>query len=128
GEKLGVVLKVEANLPQEIALSETELCAILSNGLENAVTATAKFTSGEKIVMVHLSLHRGNLLLSMENPYEGEVRMENGLPQSTAPGHGFGVRSIEMLTRKHSGYCSFTAEGGLFTLKVVLPLGAPELL
>ncbi|MEG2119924.1 MAG: GHKL domain-containing protein, partial [Pseudoflavonifractor sp.] len=68
GEKLGVALKIEADLPQKISLSETELCAILSNGLENAVTAAAALAPGEQIVTVHLSLHRGNLLLSMENP------------------------------------------------------------
>ncbi|MEG1577448.1 MAG: GHKL domain-containing protein [Oscillospiraceae bacterium] len=127
GAKMGVTLKIEADLPQQLSLSETELCAILSNGIENAMTATGKLAEGQKNINIHLSLHKGNLLLSIENPYEGMVRMENGLPQNDAEGHGFGVRSIEMLTRKHNGYCSFTAQGGLFILKVVLPLCAPEL-
>ncbi|MEG0765079.1 MAG: GHKL domain-containing protein, partial [Pseudoflavonifractor sp.] len=126
GEKLGVQLNIEADLPKEIPLSETELCAILSNGLENAVTATAGLKDGQKTVKIHLALHKGNLLLAIENPYDGAVRMENGLPQNDAEGHGFGVRSIQMLTKKHKGYCSFTAQGGLFALKVVLPLGGTE--
>ncbi|MEG2421105.1 MAG: ATP-binding protein [Oscillospiraceae bacterium] len=125
GQKLGVTLNVEADLPQALPLSETELCAVLSNGLENAVKATAQVDDG-KVVMVHLGLHKGNLLLSIENPYCGKVRMEDGLPQNDAEGHGFGVRSIEMLTKKHKGYCSFTAQGGLFMLKVVLPLDPPS--
>ncbi|MEG1240463.1 MAG: GHKL domain-containing protein [Oscillospiraceae bacterium] len=122
--ELGVALKIEADLPRELSLSETELCTILSNGIENAVTA-ASLTKGKRLVSVHLNLHKGNLLLSIENPYQGRVQMKNGLPESTVPGHGFGVRSIDLLTRKHSGYCSFTAESGLFALKVVLPLNPP---
>ena len=39
-----VTLQVEANLPREPMISETDLCALLSNALENAITATADVT------------------------------------------------------------------------------------
>lgn len=48
--------------------------------------------------------------------------MENGLPQSSREGHGFGVKSIKMIAEKYRGYCSFNAQDGIFTLKTVLPI------
>jgi nitrogen-specific signal transduction histidine kinase len=49
--------------------------------------------------------------------------MENGLPHTEEEGHGYGTKSIQMLVDRHQGYYSFSAESGLFTLQIVLPLG-----
>lgn len=121
--KEGVFLKIEAEVSENLSISKTELCAILSNGLENAITATRKVFTKERIVKIHCFTNKGNLLIHIENPYEGEIIMGGGLPQSNVEGHGFGVRSIELLSKKHDGYCSFMAEANYFSLKVVLPLG-----
>ncbi|MEG1773359.1 MAG: GHKL domain-containing protein [Oscillospiraceae bacterium] len=118
----GVVLQVEADLPPSLPLPETELCAILSNGLENAVFAAARIDAAEKLVTVSCQTYKGKLLLSIENSYQGEVVMENGAPKRGTEGHGFGVKSIEMLTKKYDGYCAFAAQDHRFSLKVVLPL------
>lgn len=118
---LGIVFQIEADLPAIIPLPETEICAILSNGLENAVTATAKVEIEDKTIRVLCRIHKGNLLICIQNPYEGEILMKNGIPQSNMEGHGLGIKSIEMLAKKHDGYCSFLLENGIFILKVVLP-------
>lgn len=41
-KKNGVLLSVDAQLPQALSISETELCALLSNGIENAIEAAAQ--------------------------------------------------------------------------------------
>ncbi|MEG1873126.1 MAG: GHKL domain-containing protein [Ruthenibacterium sp.] len=120
--KVGIVLQVEADLPQNLPLPETELCSILSNGLENAVTAAAKTCGAKRIVSVRCVLHKGHLLLHIENPYEGTVDMHNNIPQSHTTGHGFGVQSIALLAKKYDGCCSFTPQNGTFVLQAVLPL------
>ena len=48
--------------------------------------------------------------------------MKDGLPQTSKPGHGFGVKSIRMIAEKHGGYSSFEIKDGLFYMKVALPL------
>lgn len=65
-------------------------------------------------------LSGGKLLIFVENPYEGEVRVEDGLPQSDKVGHGFGVKSITAIVEKYNGLYSFDAANGLFTLRIVL--------
>lgn len=119
----GVFLAVEAGLPQSLSISETELCALLSNGLENAIAAAAQ-VADEQFRKVRLSCqtHKSNLLIFIENSFMGKVVMENGLPQSLREGHGFGVKSMLMIAEKYNGYCSFEAKDELFTLRIVLPL------
>ncbi len=122
-KKNGVLFSVDAQLPQDLSISETELCVLLSNGLENAIEAAAQ-TADEKFRKVRISCqtHKGNLLIYIENSFTGKVKMENGLPQSLRDGHGFGVKSIVMIAEKYSGYCSFDAKGEIFIMRIVLPL------
>lgn len=115
---------VNADLPAELSLPTTELCAIFSNALENAISASSKVKNTSlKKVSVSCYSHKGNLLISVQNGYLGEVPMENNLPIQKQTGHGFGVKSIAMLADRYHGYCSFQAKDELFLLKIVLPLG-----
>lgn len=93
--QMGVSMKVEARLPGFIPVSDTELCSLLSNGLENAVLAAAACPEPERrTVSVRTVIHRNNLLIFIENSYEGQIAMKDGLPQTSHAGHGYGVRSI----------------------------------
>lgn len=119
----GVVFSVEAGLPQSLSISETELCTLLSNGLENAIIAAAQVADEQfRKVRISCQTHKGNLLIFIENSFTGMVAMKDGLPQSSREGHGFGVKSMAMIAEKYNGYCSFEAKGEIFTLKIVLPL------
>lgn len=121
--KRNVAFHAEANIPSALPLSETELCALLSNGLENAITAAAECGGDrQKFVHVNCQPHKERLLILIRNPYEGEIVMKDGLPQTERPGHGFGVKSIRMITEKRGGYFSFERKDGLFVTKIVLPL------
>ncbi len=122
-KQAGVTLTVDAKLPSQISLSDTELCSLLSNGLENAISAAACLDLKRKVVSIKATVHKANLLILIENPYGGEVLMKGGLPQSSLEGHGYGTRSIEAIADAHGGQAIFSAEDGVFTLKVMLPLG-----
>ena len=51
-----------------------------------------------------------------------DLEIKNGLPYTDKEGHGFGVKSITMLVDRYKGYYSFSANEGIFTLKIVLPM------
>lgn len=119
----GVKLSVEAVLPEVVSISDTEICSLLSNSLENAITAAASVEDVEKrVVSMKIKEHKGKLLLAVENPYAGEIRMKNGLPQTDCENHGYGTRSIVAVTKLHGGQTLFSAENGIFSLKVMLPI------
>lgn len=124
-ENLGVALSIEADIPDNLPFSETALCTLISNGLENALNAAASLPDGkQKRVRVNCQTHKGNLLIYIKNPYQGEITFRDNLPASERPGHGFGVKSIKLIADMHGGLCSFDAKDNTFTLKVVLPVGS----
>jgi len=119
----GVLFSVEAQLPQGISITDTELCALLSNGLENAIEASSKVADENfRKVKISCHIHKNNLLIYIENSFSGNVTMENGFPQSESEGHGFGAKSIAMIAEKYNGYCSFETTGEIFMLRIVIPL------
>ncbi len=111
------------------------------HGLENAIAAAAKKPdfhrnsdsafhpdseqgSRKGTVRLNCRVHKGNLLILIENTFSGDVEMKDGLPQTHEEGHGYGTKSIVMLVKKYSGYYSFASKDGLFTLKIVLPMNS----
>jgi len=122
-EHLGVAFQAKAELPQALNLSDTELCAMLSNALENALNAVQNLPAGAaRTIDVLLCMRQGNLLLEVRNPYCGEIVMENGLPISKTDGAHYGCRSILSIAQQHHGLCTFTTENGVFTLRIAIPL------
>ena len=119
----GVLLSVDAKLPATVPLSDTEFCSLLSNSLENAITAASTCPDPRcKTVTFKAQVHKNKLLISTDNPYSGKIRMKDGLPQSPFESHGFGTRSIVAIADAHGGQAIFNAEGGVFNLKIMLPL------
>lgn len=116
-----VRLTVEATLPEKLTISDTELCALLSNGLENALNAVSDLPDEKKWISLYCGIRLNKLLLEIRNPYEGGVSMRDGLPVSDREEHGYGCRSIRSIAEKNRGLCTFEPENGIFALRVVLP-------
>ena len=121
-ERMGVRLALEAALPAAVAISDTELCALLSNGLENALNAVGALKENRRWVEFYCGIRAGKLLIEIKNPYEGSVAMCGELPVSDGEGHGYGCRSIQTIVRRERGLCAFVPDNGVFTLRIVLPM------
>lgn len=120
-ERMGIRLAVEVKLPKIQSVSDTELCAVLSNGLENALHAVSELEE-HKWVELYCEVKRNKLLIEIKNPYSGEIIMQDGLPVSGKEDHGYGCYSIFAITERYHGLCNFETKNGIFTLRVVLPL------
>ena len=125
-EHKGIRLTVKAKLPQNLSISDTELCSILSNGLENALRAVSELEPALKWTELYCGIQANKLLIEIKNPYIGEIAMRDGLPLSNREGHGYGCRSIRSITEQNGGLCSFEPESGVFTLQVMLPLSVVD--
>lgn len=121
-ERMGVRLTLETPLPSVLAISDTELCALLSNGLENALNAVGALEESRRWVKFYCGVRLGKLLIEIKNPYAGQILFRDGLPAATRPSHGHGCRSIHTITQTRRGLCEFKAENGIFTLHVALPM------
>lgn len=125
-KKEGVAVRMDVNLPVELEINDTELCALLSNALENAITAAAQVSEENlRKVYIRAVVNGDKLVISTENAYVGELKMEGELPQSKnkEAGHGFGIKSMISIVERYGGLYSFETEGGVFVLQLLLPLG-----
>lgn len=118
----GIRLTVDAKLPKSLPLPDTELCSLLSNGLENALHAVASLEKSAQWVELYCGIRINKLLIEIRNPYSGQITMQDGLPISHQKGHGYGCRSIRSIAEHHQGLCSYETQDGVFTLRVILPI------
>lgn len=121
-QRMEVELTVDASLPQDADIPDTELCSLLSNGLENALHAAAQQEQGRRWVRLYCTERSGNLLLEIRNPYTGTITLRDGIPTSDRPEHGYGCLSIAAIAQRRRGHCQFLTEEGIFTLRVAIPL------
>ncbi|MEG1981823.1 MAG: GHKL domain-containing protein [Clostridia bacterium] len=121
--KKSVNLSIDVTLPLKLPFSETELCALFSNALENAIVAASKVETVElRKVYLNCRISENRLLIYLENNYIGTIVLENGLPKTSSEGHGFGTKSMASIAAKKNGYFSCETENGVFILRIVLPL------
>ncbi len=118
-EESGIKMQVRAEISQGISVSETDLCVLLSNALENALRgAGEKGRAGVIEVMVYEKNEK--LFLQIMNSCEDDVAFDNGIPVTNRPGHGIGVRSICAIVEKYDGVYTFSMTDGAFILRIAL--------
>lgn len=107
-------------------LSESEICSLFGNIVDNAVTAVSHLKDEEKRTINILVRTRGNFLsIHEENYFEGELKeSEEGFEttKKDREHHGFGLKSIRMIAEIHHGNMSVTAENGVFNINILIPL------
>lgn len=123
-EKDGVKFDVQGTLPAAVAVSDGDLCVLLSNSLENALHACLPLAQAGEECTVSVQLRfveqTGRFFLSVTNPCKTPVRFQRGLPVSDRPGHGVGVQSICAVVERYGGGCQFLVEDGRFILRLFL--------
>lgn len=120
----GIRLDIRLTLPEQMRVDITEFAVVVSNALENAIRAASKVAgTASKVVSVHnIPCDAGMFYLVITNPFAGglEIDKRTGLPRSNEPGHGYGTRSIAHFAHKYDCLLSCTAEGGVFSLRLLI--------
>jgi len=116
-EAQGVKFSLQAVLPHILPISESDLCVLLSNALENALHACK---GADDSIEVQTYERNGKFFLQVVNDCRKAVRFEDGIPVTDRPGHGIGVSSICAIVERYGGLYSFSVKEGKFVLRVSL--------
>ena len=110
------------SLPADLSIDEINLCLVFSNLLENAIQASVKTDQARRKINVEVYPHHNHLLLiHVENTFDGKIRQENNIFQSSKrSGNGIGIESVRHITDKNGGICDFTYKDGIFSAKIML--------
>lgn len=121
-ENQQIRVEITARVGEEIGVSDTDMCIILGNLLENAYEACIRQNEGNRYITVNISQLGKTLILIIENSYEGAVRKQNGIFLSSKKKmrKGIGITSVIDVTRKYRGIPKFEYDGRRFKVSLLL--------
>jgi len=110
-----VTLEIDAKLVESIPFSDTEICSLVSNSLENAINASKLIPDVRKrIVRIRMYDKNNKLCMDIRNSYYIEPKFHQGIPVSEEAGHGYGIKSMVHVIEKHGGVFQFSVKDGWF--------------
>lgn len=120
----GIDYDVKTDIPKDIRVSETDICIILGNLLENAVDACRAEDSDDKKITVRANTAGGSLCITVDNTYTGTLRYANNasLLSTKHRGNGLGTESVKNIAAQYGGICRFEASGGMFYASFLCPI------
>lgn len=121
----GIDVDCDVAVPSGVELPSTELCAVFSNMLDNAVRAVEGLPAGERSVELRAAVRAGTLVVRMKNACESDVSAKPARRRdagAAVPEHGWGLGILEAIAARHDGVFEAKGEGAVFTTMVALPL------
>lgn len=123
----GIDFNLSCERLPKINISEIDLSSLISNILDNAVTAAEKAETPRVTLKIFV---RGDYLnIVSENTYSNEIK-KNGEGKLTTflttkcntNEHGYGTRIIGEIAQKYDGTCVYEYENGLFKMNAMINL------
>ena len=115
-----VPIIIKAQIPKNIHISESDLCVLLSNALENALHACQNLKEKGIQGKIEVSAFEKNkkLFLQFINSCDSDITFVQGIPVTSQPGHGIGVRSICALVERYEGIYTFEVVEDRFVIRL----------
>ena len=121
-DELGIAWQFRGEVPERLGIPSVELSVLLSNLLDNAITAARGCVGGSAFVRTNIRTSHGFLVVSVENSYEPEGPVEEEGPADVVPEHGWGMRIVEALVRARDGELTIDCADGVWTARVIVQL------
>lgn len=117
----GAAVSIRLDIPKDTGrVPDSELCVIVGDMLENAVTACRE--ADKPFIKMRSRCADGILTVTLDNSFSYVRQNLDGSFQSTREGGGLGLRVIAALAERHGGGSRFEAKDGVFYSSVYLRL------
>ncbi len=112
-------VKVEAQIPVSLTVSELDLCVVIGNLLDNAMDACMELPQEQRLIRLYMEMKGNYLYLSLMNTAGGQKK--KGFFSTKGEGHGFGLGRVDRVVQKYGGRIKRASEDGAFSTEVLLP-------
>lgn len=112
------------SIQRQISINDSDLCVVLGNALENAIEACGKLDDPDaRFISVEARTINGQLLIKIENSYNGRLKVKDDGYLSTKSGefHGIGMKNIKKVVEAYGGFVKSEPNGTVFTLMAAFP-------
>lgn len=120
----GIRVSIDLALPAQGFADPVDLCCILSNGFDNAITACGAIPAGERWITARGFVRQGQLVLTIKNSKPPYVTIVDGqvFPKKITADHGLGLDTVKAVVQKYGGVVQLSAQED-FSFSVLLPQG-----
>ncbi len=124
-KKQSISFRCFCQIPTQLPISDSDLCIVLGNGLENAMEACEKQGIHQnRYVSVEARSVNNQFLIKIENTYNGIVNQiddDRFLSTKGGASHGLGLQNIKKVVNAAEGIIKIEHNAQTFTLMVALP-------
>lgn len=123
----GIHVEVDGTLSEGFNMKDIDLCALLSNGLDNAIEATCKVENQERRkINVNISSSPQFVWIKISNCVKEDIKAQGMLAttKQDTKRHGIGMRSMQATVEKYRGKLTWRCDQCIFVLDIVLPTSA----
>ncbi len=121
-EASGISFEHQLDLPEILAVEDTDICVLLGNLLENALEACEKMTDSATFIRIHGQIVGEKALsITVDNSCQSAPILEQNFLKSTKhDGLGVGTISVSNIASLYNGLTDFKYEDGIFYASVFL--------
>lgn len=110
-----ITFQVEATLPSDIQMEDSDIAVLFGNLLENAIESCLRHPTQDMFIFLAVNFIQNALVITLRNSCWGTLTMKNGIIQSAKAEHdGIGLISIENIANKYHGTVKFHQDGAIF--------------
>lgn len=116
-------VSVKVTVPEESLISSFDINVIISNLLENAITAAVN--SDEKSLHFEMVEEKSLLYITIINSYNGNIKERNGrfyTIKEDKSVHGYGLKNVERIIRKYNGMMDVNYTDRKFSIEIMMYL------
>lgn len=118
-----IATHVKARLPENVPVSDLDLCVIIGNLLDNAIEENKNLSQEQRLLRVYVGRKNTQLYLAFTNAAGKKQARRGGLyPSQKGTSHGFGLGRVRSIVQKYGGQFFADSEDGGFTAEIWIPL------
>jgi len=123
-KKFDIPFEGECVINKQSQISDSDLCIVLGNALENAIYACRQMEpSQHKFVSIDVKTVNGYCLIKVTNTYSGNLTIHDGRYISAKGGnsHGLGISNMEKVVNSYGGFVKIDHDEEVFTIMIAIP-------
>ncbi|MBV7275092.1 sensor histidine kinase [Clostridium sp. PL3] len=118
-----IEFKVNLNIPENINIDILDLSIVIGNCIENAIEACNKdINKSEKYINIKAGIKGFNLLLKIDNSFNGQVVEEDKMIKTSKKSqeHGIGLCNVRKIAEKYNGFFDVKYTSSEFQVSIIM--------
>ncbi len=123
-----VEISTNIKIPSKLNILAFDLNVLLSNLLDNAITALKETDVNETDEKAKLSLYmhcvKGSLIIIIDNTYNGKITINEGnivTTKKSKDNHGIGLKNVKSIVEQNNGDIDIKYTDNTFTVEILIP-------